>query len=78
MPVLAPYVKERLYLRAKHKGKRVRARVRRDGKIRYAGKLFNSPSLAAVAVCRRPMNGWTFWTYERAPGDWVSLNELRK
>lgn len=77
-PVLARYVTDRLSLRARHRGKRVTARVRRDGQIRYGGKLFNSPSLAAVAVCRRPMNGWTFWTFERAPGDWVSLNELRK
>ena len=77
-PVLAPYVRRRLKLRARDHGKRVIARVRLDGTIRYGGKLFTSPSLAAVAVCRRPMNGWTFWTYERAPGDWVSLNELRK
>jgi hypothetical protein len=77
-PVLAHYVQDRLKLRARHHGRRVIARVRRDGSIRYAGKLFTSPSLAAVAVCRRPMNGWHFWTYERAPGDWVSLNELRK
>ncbi len=78
IPILAKYVTERLNLRARHKGKLVRARVRRNGQIRYGGKLFNSPSLAAVAVARRPMNGWTFWTYERAPGDWVPLNELRK
>jgi hypothetical protein len=77
-PVLAPYVRQRLKLLARHRGKRVIARVRRDGTIRYGGKLFTSPSLAAVAACHRPMNGWTFWTYERAPGDWVSLNELRK
>lgn len=42
--------------------------------------MFNSPSLAAYAAIgrKRPMNGWTFWTYERAPGDRVPLNELRK
>lgn len=78
VPILAQYVTDRLRLRARYHGKRVTARVRRDGRIRYGGKLFTSPSLAAVAVCRRPVNGWTFWMYERAPGDWVRLSELRK
>lgn len=30
------------------------------------------------AVTKREMNGWQTWTYERAPGDWVLLKELRK
>jgi hypothetical protein len=37
------------------------------------------PSLVGASACkRRSCNGWTFWQYERAPGDWVLLNELRK
>jgi len=24
-----------------------------------------------------PCNGWKFWNYERAPGDWVRLRTLR-
>lgn len=24
-----------------------------------------------------PMNGWSFWRYERAPGLWARLSELR-
>jgi len=31
-----------------------------------------------MAITGRAMNGWTCWTYERAPGDWVKLDELRK
>jgi hypothetical protein len=78
-PVLARYVKQPIRLRARHKGKLLRAHVKRDGQVRYAGKNYNSPSVAgAAAVKRKSCNGWTFWTYERAPGDWVALDKLRK
>jgi hypothetical protein len=77
-PSLARYVSGPIRLRARHKGKQLRASVRRDGRVRFAGKLYNSPSLAgAKAVKRRTCNGWTFWLYERAPGDWVPLKHLR-
>jgi hypothetical protein len=37
------------------------------------------PSLVAATACKRQTcNGWTFWKYERAPGDWVPLDNLRK
>jgi hypothetical protein len=36
------------------------------------------PWPAAVAQRRRTCNGWTFWRYERAPGDWPLLDELRR
>ena len=77
-PVLAPFVTERFALRWPYKGKLHKATVRRDGSIRYGGKVCNSPSLAAKAVAGRPMNGWRCWRYERAPGDWVVLDQLRK
>jgi Restriction Enzyme Adenine Methylase Associated len=78
VPVLARYLDKPTKLRARYRGKIVRARVRRDGSVRVASDLYNSPSLAASAITKRPMNGWTFWTFERAPGDWVPLNELRR
>ncbi len=79
LPVLAKYIINPLKLRAKFKGKLVKANARRDGLIRFAGEIFSSPSQAAAkAVQRRTCNGWRFWNYERAPGDWVRLNELRK
>lgn len=78
-PVLAGVITSPLLLRTRFKGKIIKARVRRDGTVRYAGKLYTSPSLAAAAACHRPTcNGWTFWQYERAPGDWVPLDTLRE
>jgi hypothetical protein len=78
-PTLADYIKAPMQLRARFKGQTIEARVRRTGHVRLDGKEYTSPSLAAAAACKRPTcNGWTFWRYERAPGDWVLLNELRK
>ena len=77
-PPLAKFVTKAFPIRAPFKGKVLKAVVRRDGTIRFAGKLYNSPSLAAAAACKRvSCNGWSFWTYERAPGDWVPLDALR-
>jgi hypothetical protein len=37
------------------------------------------PSLAAAAAYGRPTaNGWWLWTWQRAPGEWVRLGELRR
>ena len=72
------YVRQSIKLRASFRGALVKARVRRNGLIRYKNKDYNSPSHAASAVVKRSCNGWTFWKYERAPGDWVFLNELRR
>jgi hypothetical protein len=78
-PVLAYYIDRPTVLRAKYKGKQLKAQVRQDGSIRLNSKVYQSPSLAGAAACqRRSCNGWTFWLYERAPGDWVQLDELRK
>jgi hypothetical protein len=77
-PILAEYIKSPMKLRAILKGKKFKARVRRDGSIKFNGKTYNSPSAAGIAVCKRSCDGWYFWRYERAPGDWVKLNELRK
>ena len=77
--VLANYIDSPIKLQAHYKGKIIKAHVRRNGSIRFKGKVYGSPSLAAAAACkRRSCNGWRFWQYERAPGDWVKLNEFRK
>lgn len=78
--VLAEYVTRPLRLRARYKGKLLKARVLRNGSISFSGKRYLSPSMAACAALphRRAINGWYFWTYERAPGDWVRLREMRR
>lgn len=64
-------------IRAYYKRQTIKARLRRDLTIRFKRKLYKSPSAAATAVCKRPANGWSFWRYERSPGDWVQIDELR-
>jgi len=78
--IMAKYVESSTPLRGSHKGKIYKARIRRDGVIVFAGKRFTSPSMAARHALprRRAVNGWWFWTYERAPGDWVQLKEMRR
>jgi hypothetical protein len=77
---LAVYTTRPMRLRGRYRGKTVKARVLRSGLISVKGRRFTSPSLAARAACsgRHAVNGWSFWKYERAPGDWVRLSELRR
>lgn len=77
-PGLKPYAKKGFRIRFDYKGKRYVAGVRRGGKINYKGKLFTSPSLAAAAITRHPMSGWRCWKYQRSPGEWALIDELRK
>lgn len=77
-PVLAPHVTKRFEIRFRYKGKLHKAMVRNNGSILYQGKIYNSPSLAGQAIVGRAANGWKIWQYERAPGDWVLLDTLRK
>jgi hypothetical protein len=77
-PVLARYITGPMKLRASLKGQQFQARARRDGRIRFQGKLYRSPSQAGHAATKRSCNGWWFWKFERAPGDWVRLRELRR
>jgi hypothetical protein len=78
MPPLCPYVKKVFKLGGRSRGKTFNASVRDDGTIRLQRKVYASPSAAAKAVTKYPVDGWSFWKYERAPGDWVLLDELRK
>ena len=78
-PALANYFEGSKKLQARFKGKILKAYIRRNGLIRFKGEDYRIPSHAAAKACKRPTcNGWTFWQYERATGDWVKLNELRK
>lgn len=78
-PALAPYVDGGMRLKAKFKGRTVRAHVLKSGTVMYKGSRYSSPSMAAAAACgRRTCNGWTFWKFERGPHEWVKLSELRR
>ncbi len=57
-------------------GSIVKATMRHDGAIRYAGQTYKTPS--AAAACGVNRNGWSFWEYERYPGEWVSIDAMRK
>ena len=46
--------------RGKHKGQIFLARVE-GGALVHNGKIFNSPSAAAVSITGNPVNGWNFW-----------------
>ena len=65
-------------LRAELKARLYRARVKGNGQIVFKRRAYNSPSLAAAKAAKHPMNGWTFWRFERGPGDWAKLRELRR
>lgn len=78
VPRLARYVSRRFQIRLTFKGKLHRAIVRSDGTINYRGKVFTSPSVAAAAIYKHAMDGWRVWKYQRAPGLWVPLDELRR
>lgn len=78
IPALQTFVTAPMRLRATYKGKTYSAKVRRDGTIRFNKETFTSPSSAAFSLVRHGVDGWYFWRYERAPGDWVRLLELRK
>ena len=78
MPALYDYVQKPFKIRGRSKGKIFQGTVTDNGTIRLQRKMYQSPTAAAVAVTEYPVDGWVFWKYERAPGDWVRLDELRK
>ncbi len=51
--------------------------LRKDGKVRYDGRTFDSPSAAAKAALGRNANGWYFWRYKDKNGNWVPLHKLK-
>ena len=74
---LSGLVDRRIPLRARNNGKLYRATLRRDGVIAYQGKRYLSPSAAGIAALGRGVNGWSFWRFRNAAGEWVRLREMR-
>lgn len=66
-------------LRVVYKKKQYTATVEDDGRIKYDGKIFNSPSSAgSTAKGGKATDGWFFWKYQAADGKWVYIDLLRK
>ncbi len=68
-------------LRLTYKGKTYSAYVLRSGriKLRHNGKIFDSPTGAAVAVMKRRqgITGWGWWKFRNRKGEWVPISEAR-
>ncbi len=75
---LAGLTRRRIPLRGRYKGQVHRASLLTNGKIRFDGKMFDSPSAAAEAARGRGTNGWHFWTYRNEKRHWVKLSEMRR
>ncbi|MFC1735383.1 DUF2924 domain-containing protein [Candidatus Hydrogenedentota bacterium] len=75
---LSGYLPSGTRIKTQYKGKRVTARVLADGRISFQSQTYTSPTAAARALTKYRVNGWAFWMYQRAPGDWVPLKELKK
>lgn len=62
---------------SEYKGKQFKATLRKDGQISFKGKLYSSPTAAAMkATGRSAINGRAFWKYRNEAGDWVALSKL--
>jgi len=62
-----------------YKGREWRAEVR-DGRIYVEGtsQAYYTPSAAAASITKNPVNGWSFWQYQKENGAWGPLDELRE
>jgi hypothetical protein len=76
---LCDYVSKRMVIKSVFKGQSYTAQVEKNGLIVLHGQSFATPSAAGSAVTKRGgCNGWRFWRFERAPGEWVFIDQLRK
>lgn len=60
-----------------YKGKEYKAVLYPNGKIKFAGQYFESPSSAAKSIVRHGVNGWKFWYLRDDNNDIILLNDLR-
>ncbi|MFC2053492.1 hypothetical protein ACFLV7_04220 [Chloroflexota bacterium] len=74
-------VKFPLPIQVEHKGKVYNAELLDlKGNIKYAGRVYDSPSGAAkaVAVDWKSVNGWAFWRFlDKESGKWGIIGNLR-
>ena len=64
--------------RANYKGNLFQAQVK-DGALHLNGKIYNSPSAAAISITGNSVNGWIFWEC-RFPGQsiWRTLKSVKE
>jgi len=68
---------QRIY--ARYKGKEYKAKVLPSGSIKFNGKIYNTPTGAAIVIIDRgTVNGWNFWKFKNEKGKLVKLKELKK
>ena len=60
------------------KGEVTWGRVVGNGQLDVNGKLYPNPSRAAQGLVRGGVNGWDYWHYKDANGNWRRVAELRK
>jgi len=71
-------VQKKTALYRTYKGKEYRALLTPRGKIKFNGKIYETPTAAAMSiVSRTSVNGWTFWYFKNAEGEWARLSDLR-
>lgn len=69
-------VKRRTPIYRMYKGKEFKAVLTPAGGISFKGRVYPSPTAAALAIVnRKTVNGWRFWRIRNTNGEWVSLRE---
>ncbi len=77
-PALKRYISRGFEIRGFIGGRVYFAKVRKDGTVYYKGTSYNSPSSAATKALGYNSNGWWFWQFKNAKGEWVRLREMKK
>lgn len=72
-PELGGVIRRAMSLRGRYKGEDFRARVLKNGTVRFGKKRYNTLRAAATAARGRPTSGWSFWRMKNARGEWVRI-----
>ena len=81
-PYLKNYFKSNKQLTARYKGKLYTATLLTSGKIKYKGKIYDTPSGSAKEIVQKvapktEVNGWDFWSIQYKANKLIKLSELR-
>ena len=63
--------------RLSFKGEVVWGRIKSNGQLEVNNECHDSPSTAFSAVTSKPGNGWHYWYYRDASGEWQRIDALR-